>query len=283
MPAKLSHAAFIILTFMMVAPVVALDDEPTASDRAIRALELSAETTEQPEALDLAGFDESMLRVLCQSLYARVAQLENQIAQLSRAGLDTTRMRAEVSRLKQEAASLRSENAVLRERLADRPVIVEAPEELESTTAVLLEDETLVKPAYTYEYELFLISQAGRESIRIRDRSGTIRERASIRWEEYRTNAITAQCFFRNDADYPARFSLLVAVGKPWPGLFKKDPILLGKTIYDTPYLDPGEIHDFTVEIQVRDIQEITMAGIKPLRAYARERVELETEPVDVP
>lgn len=268
MSARLSAVTLVLLSLSITIDVGAETEEPTANERAVRALELSETNSEQTETLDLAGFDEAMLRVLCQSLYARVAQLENQIAQLSSAGLDTTRMRTEIARLKQEAASLRAENGVLRERLADRPVIVHAPEEPGPGTAAVLNDEVLVDPAYTYEYELFLISQAGRESVRIRDRTGALIERASIRWEEYSTNAITARCFFRNDADYPARFSLLVAVGKPWPGLFKKDPIILGKTIYETPYLNPGEIHDFTVEIQVQDIREIQSAGIKPLRAY---------------
>lgn len=213
---------------------------------------------------DLSNFDRDALQAIAERLYRRVAELERVLNAARDGGALPQELRAQVRRLQAENAALRRENESLRAANAsagDRGAATPA----EPSIDIFAEQPDLPRTGsnahrYTYQYELSLVSIRGHGRMKIRHSDGS-RSKLKYTYEEYRDDVIEVRVFFRNASSQTARFSFIVGVGRGGKFAGTK-PVMLGRGSYSTPALIPDEVHEFTLEIPVKDPGEVEFAEI---------------------
>jgi hypothetical protein len=169
-----------------------------------------------------------------------------------------------VKALQATTASLRSQIAQLKTgRIGTSPNYTEVPSPVpESPTA-----KNAVK-GWRYTYEFGLIGYAGKGRMKLRYSDGT-RTKIRYSYENYATDRMFFSGNFLNKSNTTAKFQFQVFLATPTGNLGMGPKYkVVGRKMVTTPYLAPGEVHQFDVDVPVSTIRKVSIGGIGNVRAF---------------
>ena len=204
----------------------------------------------------------SALRILVTNLMQRVRDLEDQAEYEPPDVIELRELRSQNHRLEIQIKGLRKENNDLRARLGHSRRTARVEEALDRKIEVLNPLSQIKSVAmHTFEYEWYLIGSKGRGRFTIRYRDGS-RAKGSYSYEEYYTDRIGVDVFFKNASDQPASFSIMIGAGATIRSMFRAYQNVLGKVACTTPVFQRGEVHQIIATVRVPDTRKINAVGV---------------------
>ncbi len=177
--------------------------------------------------------------------------------------LEVKRLQEQIRQLNEEMTRLKIENEALRlalETIRSTPIRVAAVAPGEEADAAEpkpkeKEEEVFIdEPRWTVQYSLGLIDNGGG----IRILKPTIAGVVSIRdIGNYDRNHVAIRGNFKNESLTPYRYTFEIRIGGR-PTLANNPPKIIGSWRYQTPLLQPGEIHQFEVKVPVTHAASVT-------------------------
>lgn len=161
-------------------------------------------------------------------------------------------LEADIEQMVLELAELRNENrahALAIDILRNKPIVVrlgqEGKPEIEKDMAMEAVEN---KPKWSVQYSMGLIERGGGTRV-VRSEGGRVFIR-NIRNVDREHVLINGN--FKNESLSPYRYSFEIRIGRKSGG-----NQIIGAWRYQTPLLDPGEIHQFEVKVPVRHVSLI--------------------------
>ncbi len=257
-------ACTVVFASALAAPAFAADETPARRSRAA-----SAEPAAPEPGVTPLSPEEALRRLEA----ARASTPEPTVAELKQRvhlrELEIRRMQEEMRQLNEEIARLKLENEALRmaldtiratpiqviSRNADDPVDAGLRQPVPDAPKPPAVVEPIDDPRWTVQYSLGLIESGSTGGIRILKPTvaGVVVIRDYQNVERYH---VAIRGNFKNESLTPYRYTFEIRIGGK-ANVAGRPPRIIGSWRYQTPLLEPGEIHQFEVKVPVTHVANV--------------------------